>query len=125
MTDKNKIAIEKSDIVAIKVSNKTQRKSCGNGNAGLFGDVYGRSTCDGQPVMQGVSLFSRFGNSYGAGIFVSSNFTDITDPVALQPLFFSSKNCKYGSGWDQIWDECNDEQKQHLLLYLPLKGTNY
>lgn len=93
-----------------------RRNFNGNGYTTVGGNSIGRADCDG--------LQYRVGNSYGGG----NNYTnlrenDISDPVQLDVLFFLSKSKKSFLSWDETWDLCNDEQKQHLLLFLPLRDT--
>lgn len=100
---------------------------CGKGNGGL-GSLEGSHRGSGT----GNGYTYEGGDSSGAGthrILIDEidelhMITDIVDPKSLNKLQFYSKKRKWFVNWDQIWDECNEEQKQHLLLFLPLRVTN-
>lgn len=91
----------------------------GNGNLSTYsGDANGSGKGNGySPIGNGNSNGEGHASS-DTGIDV---FADISDPRCLIPLQFYSLQSEWYVSWNQIWDECNDEQKQHILQFLPLR----
>lgn len=90
----------------------------GNGYSGISGRGLG------QGMGNGYIVRNASGNVNGKG--QSHDFrTESIDPAEMCDyiLFYSKERSSYLS-WDQVWKECNEEQKMHLLLFLPLRSSD-
>lgn len=133
----SKIAVDKKQITEIVVPglytrdfsvcdgySTTEGSSCSQDGSDGYSYTDGDGDGDGHGNGYIYSGGGSSGNQYcsfGGNGSTYDNLTDITDPISLMPLRFCNSLKLCNAEWDQIWDVCNDEQKQHMLLFLPLR----
>lgn len=121
MTVTNKIVTSREQFFALQFHQVNIRHV--NHKMRSNGSLYNDGDSDGDGDGDGAT--SPSGRSTGSGNSTQNHLTtDISDPMNIRPLVFvtpGKERYEDRLTWDEAWDLCNDEQKQHLLLFLPLR----